>query len=405
MSAVGIDFGSEFSSVAVFKNGNVEVIADSQGVRRIPNIIAYTNSEVLIGNEASSVHARFPKATITHVRDVLGKSYEDIDPSQWMVKIVDQDGDIVFDVSFRPSQDPILVTPVEAVSKIFAQLKKTADNFTGSEVELCTVSVPTDFNELARNQVKEAATLAGFKTVVFIKDPISALLAYNFDHNSSLLIPVEQTEKLALVVDFGKNMNITVVRVENGFFTVLDTIYTDIKGSEIDQEIIENVVQDFKRKTSLDITENPRSLIKLSQHIEEAKKILSTRNETMLNIEALHEGIDYNANLSISKFEGLTEPVFQKSLEAIKVLFEKIEATEFASVLLSGGNCIIPRFKSLLSGLLGNDASSDINPFEINTVGAAIHANNLLNREVSDASLKRTAKDIGIDTSEGPTTP
>ncbi|KAG8688851.1 ATPase with role in protein import into the ER [Ceratobasidium sp. 423] len=404
---VGIDLGTTFSCVAVYRNGRAEVIPNSQGGRTTASWVSFRGAERLVGDAAKHAYHSAPAQTIFSIKRIIGREYEDAELQQevkrWPFDVVDQGG--------RPSiqiyNDDVLQTfaPEEISAMILGKMKQTAETYLGKKVTRAVVTVPAYFNDAQRQATKDAGAIAGLNIIRMVNEPTAAALAYGSDRKMA-------GSSLILVYDFGGGtLDVSLLWLVNGAFKVLATSGdAHLGGEDLDHNVVDYFVDKYRRSTGADVSTNHRSMSKLKKEVERAKRILSTESMVTLEIEGFHRGRDFAESLTRAKFEQLNQELFQKALVPVRQVLKdaKLGTSAVDEILLVGGSTRIPKVQSMLRDMFrGKTISQGIHPDEAVALGAAIHAGILSNEAgLEDLTLADVCPfTVGIETSGGHFTP
>jgi len=406
MSAIGIDLGTTYSCVGVFKNDKVEIIANDQGINTTPSYVAFTEEERLIGDAAKNQTARNPTNTVFDAKRLIGRKFND--------KIVQADIKLwPFKVESGPGDKPLIVVKFkgevkkfqaeEISSMVLVKMKEIAEAYLGKQVKNAVVTVPAYFNDSQRQATKDAGQIAGLNVQRIINEPTAAAIAYGLDKKG-------QGERNVLIFDLGGGtFDVSLLTIEDGIFEVKATNGdTHLGGEDFDNRIVDFCIADFKKKSGIDIKGNNRALRRLRTACEKAKRILSSSFQTEIFCEALAEGEDYGSNLSRAKFEELCGPDFRKCMPPVEMVLKDsdISKGQVHEVVLVGGSTRIPKIQELLSDFFnGKTLNKTINPDEAVAYGAAVQAA-ILNGDQSETVKDLLLLDVvplsaGIETAGG----
>lgn len=372
-TVIGIDLGTTYSCVGVFKNGRVEIIANDQGNRITPSYVAFleNSGERLVGDAAKNQATINPENTVFDVKRLIGRNFSDRSV-QADKKLVPYN--IVGD-SNKPAVEVIVggktqkFAPEEISAMVLQKMKSTAETFLGKEIKDAVVTVPAYFNDAQRQATKDAGTISGMKVQRIINEPTAAAIAYGMDKTGG--------ESNVLVFDLGGGtFDVTLLTIDNGVFEVLATNGdTHLGGEDFDQRVMQYFIKMMKKKSNIDISGDKRALQKLRKEVERVKRALSSQQQARLEIEDLAEGFDLSEMLTRARFEELNNDLFKKTLGPVGKVLEDADVakSEVDEIVLVGGSTRIPRVQSLLSEYFGGkEPSKGINPDEAVAFGAAV---------------------------------
>jgi L1 cell adhesion molecule like protein len=402
--AVGADIGTSMSCVAVIEGDRVEVIANDQGNRTTPSIVAFTDDEILIGDAAKNQMISNVENTIFDAKRFIGRSFDDPIVQKEIknvpYKVVNKNNRPVFVVQSKGEEKTY--TAEEITSFVIIKMKNIAEAYLGEEVKDMVITVPAYFNDEQRQATKDAGRIAGVNVLRIINEPTAGCLCYKLDscHNNK--------ETNVLIFDCGAGTHdVSLLTVEDGIFEVKATAGDNhLGGSDIDQNVTKWAIEEFKKKTGCDIHHNKKAVRKLRNACERAKKTLSSAKTAMIEVDSLYEGRDCNLVLSRAKFEDINMDFFKKTLEPVNTVLSDagISKSQVHEVVLVGGTTRIPKIQSMLSDYFnGKELCSKINPDEAVGYGAAVQAGILKNvkSKATDSILLLdvTPLTLGIETS------
>jgi len=371
-TTIGIDLGTTYSCVGVFKNGRVEIISNDQGNRITPSYVAFLeNGDRLVGDAAKNQATINPEKTIFDVKRLIGRGFGDksvqADKKLVPYEIVNKNGRPVIQVQI--DDKPTTFTPEEISAVILTKMKATAETYLGKEINDAVVTVPAYFNDAQRQATKDAGTISGMTVQRIINEPTAAAIAYGMDKTGG--------ESNVLVFDLGGGtFDVTLLTIDNGVFEVLSTNGdTHLGGEDFDQRVMQYFIKMMKKKSNTDISGDKKALQKLRKEVERVKRALSTQQQARLEIEDLAEGFDLSETLTRARFEELNSDLFKKTLGPVGKVLEDadLKKGEVDEIVLVGGSTRIPKVQSLVSEFFGGkEPSKGVNPDEAVAWGAAV---------------------------------
>jgi len=401
-SVIGIDLGTTYSCVGVFKNGRVEIIANDQGNRITPSYVAFTETERLIGDAAKNQATVNPTNTVFDIKRLIGRKFTDQDVQRDMkllpYKIINKEGKPYVSVIVKGQEK--IFSPEEISAMILVKMKETAEAYLGKTIKNAVVTVPAYFNDAQRQATKDAGTISGLNVLRIINEPTAAAIAYGLDKKDG--------EKNILVFDLGGGtFDVSILSIDDGVFEVLATNGdTHLGGEDFDQRIMQHFLGIFKKKTGKDASVDKKALQKLRREAEKAKRALSSIHQTRIEIESFFDGQDFSETLTRAKFEELNLDLFKKTLTPVENVLRdaKLSKSEIDEVVLVGGSTRIPKVQQLLKDYFdGKEPNKGVNPDEAVAFGAAVQGGVLSGEESTKevVLLDRTPLTLGIETAGG----
>jgi len=404
--AVGIDLGTTYSCVGIFREDRCEIIANDQGNRTTPSFVAFTDTERLIGDAAKNQVAMNPVNTVFDAKRLIGRKFADAevqaDMKHFPFKIIDRAGKPVIEVEFKGEKKTF--TPEEISSMVLTKMREIAESYLGGTVNNAVVTVPAYFNDSQRQATKDAGLIAGLNVLRIINEPTAAAIAYGLDKKV-------EGERNVLIFDLGGGtFDVSLLTIEEGIFEVKSTAGdTHLGGEDFDNRLVNHFVNEFKRKFKKDLSTNVRALRRLRTACERAKRTLSSSAQTSIEIDSLFEGIDFYTSITRARFEELCQDLFRSTLQPVdRVLTDaKIDKSQVHEIVLVGGSTRIPRIQKLITDYFnGKEPNKSINPDEAVAYGAAVQAA-ILSGDTSSKStneillLDVAALSMGIETAGG----
>ncbi|RAH44232.1 molecular chaperone Hsp70 [Aspergillus brunneoviolaceus CBS 621.78] len=404
--AVGIDLGTTYSCVGVFRDDRIEIIANDQGNRTTPSFVAFTDTERLIGDAAKNQVAMNPHNTVFDAKRLIGRRFADAevqsDMKHWPFKVVDDKaGKPIVEVEFKGETKQF--TPEEISSMILTKMRETAESYLGGTVNNAVITVPAYFNDSQRQATKDAGLIAGLNVLRIINEPTAAAIAYGLDKKT-------EGERNVLIFDLGGGtFDVSLLTIEEGIFEVKATAGdTHLGGEDFDNRLVNHFVTEFKRKHKKDLTTNARALRRLRTACERAKRTLSSAAQTSIEIDSLFEGIDFYTSITRARFEELCQDLFRSTMEPVERVLRdaKIDKASVHEIVLVGGSTRIPKIQRLVSDFFNKEANKSINPDEAVAYGAAVQAA-ILSGDTSSKStneillLDVAPLSLGIETAGG----
>jgi len=369
---VGIDLGTTYSVVGVWQGGTVEIIPNEMGNRITPSVVAFTESERLVGDGAKNQIAENPTNTIYTVKRLIGRKYSDksvqADKKLLSFNVVgDKEGNPRVEVQYKGEKKTY--TPEEVSAMVLQKMKEIAETFIGKPVKNAVVTVPAYFNDAQRQSTKDAGTIAGLNVVRIINEPTAAAIAYGLN---------KAGEKNILVFDLGGGtFDVSLLTIDDGFFEVVATNGdTHLGGEDFDNRMMKYFV-DMLKKRGTDVSKDQGALARLRKACEAAKRQLSSQLEARVEVDNLVEGEDFSEKITRAKFEELNADLFKGTLGPVKQVLEDagMKKNQIDEVVLVGGSTRIPKVQQLIKDFFnGKEPNRGINPDEAVAYGAAVQA-------------------------------
>ena len=395
---IGIDLGTTNSVVAVMEAGQPTVIANQEGSRTTPSVVAFTKSgERLVGQVAKRQAITNPENTVFSIKRFMGRRYDEVSEEMKMVPYRvtrGEHGDARVEINGKKNSPP------EISAMILTKLKEAAESYLGGKVTQAVITVPAYFNDAQRQATKDAGKIAGLEVMRIINEPTAAALAYGLDK--------KKNETIA-VYDFGGGtFDISILEVGEGVVEVKSTNGdTHLGGDNIDQRIIDWIVAEFKKENGIDLAKDQMALQRLKEAAEKAKMELSTLLEAEINLPFITADATGPKHLIMkltrARFEQMVEDIVQRSVGPCKQALADASMTpqQIDEVVLVGGQTRMPRIQQLVRELFGKEPHKGVNPDEVVAVGAAVQGG-VLGGEVKDVLLLDvTPLSLGIETLGG----
>uniref|UniRef100_A0A646QDN4 Endoplasmic reticulum chaperone BIP n=1 Tax=Hemiscolopendra marginata TaxID=943146 RepID=A0A646QDN4_9MYRI len=373
-TVIGIDLGTTYSCVGVFKNGRVEIIANDQGNRITPSYVAFTpEGERLIGDAAKNQLTTNPENTVFDAKRLIGREWSDPsvqhDIKYFPFKVKEKNSKPHIEV--KTSQGTKEFAPEEISAMVLTKMKEIAEAYLGKKVTHAVVTVPAYFNDAQRQATKDAGTIAGLNVMRIINEPTAAAIAYGLDKKDG--------EKNILVFDLGGGtFDVSLLTIDNGVFEVVATNGdTHLGGEDFDQRVMEHFIKLYKKKKGKDIRSDNRAVQKLRREVEKAKRALSSNHQVRIEIESFYEGDDFSETLTRAKFEELNMDLFRSTMKPVQKVLEDadLQKKDIDEIVLVGGSTRIPKIQQLVKEFFnGKEPSRGINPDEAVAYGAAVQA-------------------------------
>ncbi len=373
--AIGIDLGTTYSCVGVWRDNRCEIIANDQGNRTTPSYVAFSNDERIIGDGAKNQAAMNPSNTVYDAKRLIGRDFNDpviqkeIQGFPFLVKDDGKNKPII-EVEYKDETKSF--HPEEISSMVLIKMKETAEAYLGEEVKDAVVTVPAYFNDGQRQATKDAGLIAGLNVLRIINEPTAAAIAYGLDNESK--------EQNVLIFDLGGGtFDVSLLNIDSGIFEVKATAGdTHLGGEDFDHILMHHFMVEFKRKHKHDISENKRAMRRLKTACEKAKRTLSSSATANIEIDSLYEGIDFFTSITRAKFESLCMNLFQKCIQPVSKVLQDAECSknQVDEIVLVGGSTRIPKIQEMISTFFnGKELNKRVNPDEAVAYGACVQAN------------------------------
>lgn len=360
-----------------------------------PAVVGYRDTEQIVGIAAKQGQVRNAANTIVKVKEVLGRSFSDPETQSHSVRtkcqVVNRDEKPYYQITVGEQSQ--FVAPEDVAKLIFYKMKETAQSALGSDVRDAVITVPFEFAQAQKQALRDAAEAAGFHVLRLIHEPAAALLSYNIGQESSSGKSHVLVYKLG-----GTSLSVTVLQVSGGMYRVLNT-QTDhsIGGESFTQALAQHLAAEFQRTFKHDVSGNARAMLKLMNGADMAKHSLSSLGSANCFVDSLHDGIDFECNVSRARFELLCSSLFNRSIRPVRSLMEEsgLSASSINTVVLCGGSARIPRLQQMIREMFPDvDLLSSAPPDEVIAVGAALQAGLLLGKDVTGQDHESVTVDV-----------
>lgn len=396
---IGIDLGTTNSAMAVYEGNEAKIIANKEGKNTTPSIVAFTDKgEILVGDPAKRQAVTNPQKTIYSIKRIMGLMFNEEKAKEaekrLPYKIVDRNGACAVEIGDK------IYTPQEISAKILMKLKEDAESYLGESVTEAVITVPAYFNDSQRKATKEAGTIAGLNVLRIINEPTSAALAYGLDK--------KEAEKIVVYDLGGGTFDVTVLETGDNVVEVLATGGDAfLGGDDFDNRIIDWAVEEFKSESGIDLKADIMALQRLKEASENAKKELSSANETEINLPFITADATgpkhFVKKLTRAKFESLIDDLIEETIKKIDFVIKDagLSKSDISEVVMVGGSTRVPKVQERVKDFIGKDLNKSVNPDEVVAVGAAIQGG-VLKGDVKDVLLLDvTPLSLGIETAGG----
>ncbi|EAY05135.1 cytoplasmic heat shock protein 70 [Trichomonas vaginalis G3] len=375
MSAIGIDLGTTYSCVGVFRHNRVDILANDMGNRTTPSYVAFTEDERLVGDAAKNQAAMNPQNTVFDAKRMIGRKFSDPvvqkDMKHWPFKVVRSDGDRPkIEVQFKGETKQFF--PEEISAMVLGKMKETAENMLSEKITDAVVTVPAYFNDGQRQATKDAGVIAGLNVLRIINEPTAAAIAFGLNEKSD-------KERHVLIFDLGGGtFDVSLLDIDGGMFEVRATAGdTHLGGEDFDSRLVDYFADRFQKKFKCDLRESPRALRTLRTACERAKRTISTAANASILCESLYQGHDFQDTISRAMFENLNDELFRSTLGPVAQVLKdaKMSKSDVTDIILVGGSSRIPRVQQLLQEFFnGKQPCRGVDPDEAVAYGAAVQA-------------------------------
>ncbi|WP_300223169.1 molecular chaperone DnaK [uncultured Helicobacter sp.] len=396
---IGIDLGTTNSAMAVYEGNEAKIIANKEGKNTTPSIVAFTDKgEILVGDPAKRQAVTNPQKTIYSIKRIMGLMFNEDKAKEaekrLPYKIVDRNGACAVEIGDK------IYTPQEISAKILMKLKEDAESYLGESVTEAVITVPAYFNDSQRKATKEAGTIAGLNVLRIINEPTSAALAYGLDK--------KEAEKIVVYDLGGGTFDVTVLETGDNVVEVLATGGDAfLGGDDFDNRIIDWAVEEFKSESGIDLKADIMALQRLKEASENAKKELSSANETEINLPFITADATgpkhFVKKLTRAKFESLIDDLIEETIKKIDFVIKDagLSKSDISEVVMVGGSTRVPKVQERVKEFIGKELNKSVNPDEVVAIGAAIQGG-VLKGDVKDVLLLDvTPLSLGIETAGG----
>jgi molecular chaperone DnaK len=406
---IGIDLGTTNSVVAVMEGTEPKVIANAEGNRLTPSVVAFTEKgETLVGEPAKRQAVTNPTRTVYSVKRFMGRRHSEVETEEKMVpyKVIGGPNEYV-KIKIGDQE----ITPQEVSAKVLRKLKEAAESYLGHKVNKAVITVPAYFNDAQRQATKDAGQIAGLEVMRIINEPTAAALAYGLDK--------KKDERIVVFDLGGGTFDVSILQVAgsggDGDTKVFEVISTNgdthLGGDDFDEELIKYVAEEFRKEHGVDLRKEPMALQRLQEACEKAKKELSSLPQTDINLPfiTISGGVPKHLQMTItrSKFEELVDHLIERCRKPVMQALNdaKLSPSQIDEVVLVGGSTRVPKVQRLVKEIFGKEPHKGVNPDEVVAVGAAIQGSVLAGERKDVLLLDVTPLTLGIETEGGVMTP
>src|SRR5688572_16863397 len=395
---IGIDLGTTNSVVAVMEGGEPIVITNSEGGRTTPSVVAFTkDGNRLVGQVAKRQAVTNPENTIFSIKRFMGRKFDEV---QDEIKQVPYKVEKASNGDVRITADGKQYSPPEIAAMVLQKLKQSAEDYLGAKVEKAVITVPAYFNDAQRQATKDAGKIAGLDVQRIVNEPTAAALAYGLD---------KKKDETIAVFDFGGGtFDISILEVGEGVVEVKSTNGdTHLGGDDIDEELIQWIIDEFKKDQGIDLHNDKMALQRLKEAAEKAKVELSSAMETEINLPFITADASGPKHLVMkltrSKFEQLAEPILKKLMPPVEQAIKDagLSPKDIEEIVLVGGSTRIPKVQEMVKNFFGKEPNKSVNPDEVVALGAAVQAGVLGGEKTDILLLDVTPLTLGIETLGG----